>query len=198
MSHFTGYCHAILYEDVPADGSLGTCLLRDPHHTVSNPMRCQGGNLIFGASEIDAVSAAIADFNAKNTDPKIAVNAIFQNSPADGPGVLVNLFYNAPTPPAGLFDAFLALSAVSSTISTRSLLSLVEEIQFPVAPRCVAAVKDCSIHTDVLEQGAVGPCSCGEVPTLTSSGICEGEQREIACTLNLFKRLAHHLYVIRI
>lgn len=37
---------------------------------------------------------------------------------------MVNLFYDAPTAPTGLFDAFLAVPAVSSDIGTRSFISL--------------------------------------------------------------------------
>jgi hypothetical protein len=37
-----------------------------------------------------------------------------------------NLFYDAPTPPDGIFDDFLAIPATSTDISTRSLLSLVQ------------------------------------------------------------------------
>lgn len=39
--------------------------------------------------------------------------------------ILVNLFYDAPTAPAGLFNAFLAIPAVVTDISTRSYLSLI-------------------------------------------------------------------------
>jgi hypothetical protein len=38
---------------------------------------------------------------------------------------MVNLFYNQPTPPPGIFDAFLAIPAIAVDISTRSYLSLV-------------------------------------------------------------------------
>lgn len=37
----------------------------------------------------------------------------------------LNLFYDAPTPPDGIFDEFLALPYLTSDISTRSFLSLV-------------------------------------------------------------------------
>lgn len=65
----------------------------------------------------------------------MAVNAIFQHTRESGAGALVNIFYNAPTPPEGLFDVLTALPTVSGSLSTRTLLSLVEDIQFPFTPR---------------------------------------------------------------
>lgn len=35
------------------------------------------------------------------------------------------LFYDAPTPPAGMFDEFLAIPALDQNVSTRSYLSLI-------------------------------------------------------------------------
>ena len=37
----------------------------------------------------------------------------------------INLFYDAPSPPDGLFDELLAIPNIDSDISTRSFLSLV-------------------------------------------------------------------------
>ena len=70
-------------------------------------------------------------------DNKVAMNVILVQMPDTGLTALVNLFYNAPEPPAGIFDDFLAVPHVSSTIGTRSLLTMVTEIQFPHAPRSV-------------------------------------------------------------
>lgn len=42
------------------------------------------------------------------------------------PIVSALIFYNAPTPPSGIFDDFLAIPYLEMNISTRSFLSLVK------------------------------------------------------------------------
>lgn len=37
----------------------------------------------------------------------------------------MTLYYNAPTPPQGMFDDFLTLTSLTRNISTRSYLSLI-------------------------------------------------------------------------
>ncbi|KAF5327189.1 hypothetical protein D9619_004973 [Psilocybe cf. subviscida] len=74
------------------------------------------GGLIFNAeSMIPAVSAATAKFQAEVKDPKAAIITLVSEV----------LFYDAPTPPKGIFDDFLAIPATTTDISTRSFLSLV-------------------------------------------------------------------------
>jgi len=42
------------------------------------------------------------------------------------PLAVLLLFYDAPTPPSGIFDAFLAIPYLTKDVSTRSYLSLVQ------------------------------------------------------------------------
>lgn len=42
------------------------------------------------------------------------------------PGVTLNLFYDAPEQPEGIFDEFLAITPVSKDVSVRSFLSLIQ------------------------------------------------------------------------
>ncbi|KAF5319624.1 hypothetical protein D9619_008814 [Psilocybe cf. subviscida] len=86
-----------------------------------------GGIILNLQSTIPAVSAAITKFQTEVKDPKAAV-IISYNYVSQIQQIVVtqNLFYDAPTPPEGIFDDFLAIPATSTDISTRSLLSLVQ------------------------------------------------------------------------
>ncbi|EIN03944.1 FAD-binding domain-containing protein [Punctularia strigosozonata HHB-11173 SS5] len=73
--------------------------------------------------DIKSAVAATANFSEKSTDPKAAVLSSigFAN---DTVIVSLQLFYDGPTPPPGLFDAFIALSgtALQSNLKTSSFL----------------------------------------------------------------------------
>ncbi|KAJ2935499.1 hypothetical protein H1R20_g1593, partial [Candolleomyces eurysporus] len=76
-------------------------------------------------ASIEAVSVATSKFANQVTDPKAAILSTFsyyQGSPLVG----VQLFYDAPQPPAGVFDDFLSIPAVQTNVSTQSFLSLVQ------------------------------------------------------------------------
>ncbi|KZT71939.1 FAD-binding domain-containing protein [Daedalea quercina L-15889] len=84
-----------------------------------------GGQLIILGEYIDQVNVATANFAANVTDPKAQIIATYDYEE----GALlaaVMLFYDAPSQPAGIFDEFLAIPALSANISTRSFLSLVQ------------------------------------------------------------------------
>jgi hypothetical protein len=46
--------------------------------------------------------------------------------------MLLIVFYDAPTPPTGLFDGFLAIPTIQSTVSTTSYSDFVLEFQSPI------------------------------------------------------------------
>ncbi|KAJ7107011.1 FAD-binding domain-containing protein [Mycena epipterygia] len=84
-----------------------------------------GGLIIYNITQIPAVSAAIERFARNVTDPKAGLlsSYIFDL----GQPVISNLiFYDGPSPPAGIFDEFLALPNLLEDVSTRSFLSLVQ------------------------------------------------------------------------
>ncbi|KAJ7764427.1 FAD-binding domain-containing protein [Mycena metata] len=102
-----------------------------------------GGLLTYAANEIPAVSAAVARFAANVTDPKAGIVSSYKfilgelhNADprfqshfkiyASQPLVAPILFYDGPSPPAGIFDDFLAIPHLSEDVRTRSLLSLVQ------------------------------------------------------------------------
>ncbi|KAI0033274.1 FAD-binding domain-containing protein [Vararia minispora EC-137] len=83
-----------------------------------------GGPVTVSPDQFDALNAAIANFSANNTDTKAAILPTYSYSGAQ-PGLSVTLFYDAPTPPNGLFDDLLAVPAVASHVATRSFADLV-------------------------------------------------------------------------
>jgi len=84
-----------------------------------------GGQRIYLQEELDAVTAATTVFYEEVTDPKAALLTTYDYT--DG-GVIASImmFYDAPSPPAGIFDNMLAIPAASSNVSTRSYLSLIQ------------------------------------------------------------------------
>ncbi|KAG6908410.1 hypothetical protein DXG01_004771 [Tephrocybe rancida] len=79
-----------------------------------------GGLITVTAPWIKDVAAATAAFSSSVTDPKAGIITTYN--------FLLGqlLFYDGPTPPSGIFDAFLALPCFTKDISTRDFLSLVQ------------------------------------------------------------------------
>ncbi|KAI0952944.1 hypothetical protein AcW1_007293 [Taiwanofungus camphoratus] len=82
-----------------------------------------GGAIIILGNE-NQVNAATAKYAATVTDPKATLLTTY-NWDLGLTIVELDLFYDAPTPPPGIFDDFLAIPALDQDISTRSFLSLV-------------------------------------------------------------------------
>ncbi|KAI9060011.1 FAD-binding domain-containing protein [Trametes sanguinea] len=83
-----------------------------------------GGLLTVIGDQVGAVNAATVQFAQTVTDPKAQV--IPSYAYAQGQLVMsLDLFYDSPTPPRGIFDAYLAIPAVQTDLKTRSLLDLV-------------------------------------------------------------------------
>ncbi|KAJ7840337.1 hypothetical protein B0H13DRAFT_2239523 [Mycena leptocephala] len=82
----------------------------------------QGGLITYTVAHIPAVSAAIA---RHVTDPKAGIIPAY-NFLLGQPGVSHIMFYDGPTPPAGIFDEFLAIPHLTEDVSTRNFVSLVQ------------------------------------------------------------------------
>ncbi|KAI0260026.1 FAD dependent oxidoreductase [Gloeopeniophorella convolvens] len=81
------------------------------------------GTLVYSPDQLDAFNQAFSKV-AQNNDTKAALVGEFAyTSEAVSPTGFV--FYDAPTPPAGLFDDLLAIPTVSSDVSTRSFADFV-------------------------------------------------------------------------
>ncbi|TCD60004.1 hypothetical protein EIP91_010922 [Steccherinum ochraceum] len=85
-----------------------------------------GGAILVSGEYIDQVKNATLKF-ANVTDTKAAVIPSFVYAPAAG-GLLssILLFYDGLTPPAGIFDDFLAIPYWIQDVSTRSIVSLIQ------------------------------------------------------------------------
>ncbi|KAJ6591711.1 hypothetical protein DFH09DRAFT_1073591 [Mycena vulgaris] len=108
----------------------------------------QGGAITYDDGQGDAVPTALADYSANHTDPKTGLQMTY----ASGFGLKAyqgrlspptymfliragipelhdgGFYYNAPTAPAGIFDAFLAIPAVGTDVGTCSYLSHWHEV----------------------------------------------------------------------
>ncbi|KAH9475869.1 putative FAD-linked oxidoreductase [Psilocybe cubensis] len=85
-----------------------------------------GGSIVSDASTVDALTAATLAFQT-NTDPKAAAIIGFSWDPTSSQlTALAFLFYDAPTPPPGIFDGFLDIQPLSSDVGTRDYLNLIQ------------------------------------------------------------------------
>lgn len=82
------------------------------------------GGIILTVGEFDLLANATANFYANVTDPKASIISTFNYEDGIFAGE-VNIFYDGPSPPDGIFDEFLAIPALDQDISTRSFLSLI-------------------------------------------------------------------------
>jgi len=84
-----------------------------------------GGLITYTEAQIPQVLNATYKFVSNVTDPKAAIITT-SNFLLGQPGISQLLFYDSPTPPDGIFDDFLAITAFSRDVSTRDFLSLVQ------------------------------------------------------------------------
>ncbi|KAJ7144830.1 FAD dependent oxidoreductase [Mycena crocata] len=83
-----------------------------------------GGSVVQTPGQQEAVGAALHQFDSV-TDPRATAVGNFIVKNASTLLTSITLFYDGPTPPPGIFDAFLALPTLQSTVKTRSFLNLV-------------------------------------------------------------------------
>ncbi|KDN42352.1 hypothetical protein RSAG8_06843, partial [Rhizoctonia solani AG-8 WAC10335] len=77
------------------------------------------------AATLDKVKAATVNFAQNVKDPKAGIIPTF-NFILEQPGVSLLMFYDGPTPPAGIFDEFQSIIHFTSDVKTRSFTSLVQ------------------------------------------------------------------------
>ncbi|KAG2068762.1 FAD-binding domain-containing protein [Suillus decipiens] len=83
-----------------------------------------GGSVVYTENQWDAFNNATANFVSNVTDPKACMYSTIDYVEGVG-AILTILFYNAPTPPDGIFDELLAIPSVQD-VSTRTYLSIIE------------------------------------------------------------------------
>ncbi|KAJ1306221.1 hypothetical protein OPQ81_010929 [Rhizoctonia solani] len=84
-----------------------------------------GGLKTFTFDQLDKVNAATADFVKNVTDPKAAIITTY-NFLLGQPGVSLLMFYDGPTPPAGIFEKFESIPHFTSDVKARPFTSLVQ------------------------------------------------------------------------
>jgi len=89
--------------------------------------RVWGGLITYSASVIDQVNHATANFAANNVDPKAVITTSY-TSIFGQLGVSQILFYDGRTPPAGIFNEFMAIPSVAQNVLTRSFSSFVQSL----------------------------------------------------------------------
>ncbi|KAH9434342.1 hypothetical protein MCOR02_006354 [Pyricularia oryzae] len=85
-----------------------------------------GGNMVFGASKTDEILAAVRDFT-ENYDkyPKAAIIATAELTALNAAKIwTLFLFYDGESPPAGIFDKFLAAKPTINNCKSRSYADL--------------------------------------------------------------------------
>ncbi|KAF9815956.1 hypothetical protein IEO21_04283 [Rhodonia placenta] len=82
------------------------------------------GQVTYSGAEVQAVTDATYNFANYIVDPKAAIITTYDYIG----GALVSsviMFYDAPTPPPGIFDDFIAVPSLASTVATQSFLSFI-------------------------------------------------------------------------
>ncbi|KAL5480972.1 hypothetical protein ACEPAI_9913 [Sanghuangporus weigelae] len=83
-----------------------------------------GGLITYALNVTEAVNEAISNFEANNTDPKAQILVEFTSTAGQfTSGVII--FYDMPTPPPGLFDAFLSIPPLTSDVKTRTFVDFI-------------------------------------------------------------------------
>ncbi|KAF9038019.1 FAD-binding domain-containing protein [Panaeolus papilionaceus] len=84
-----------------------------------------GGIITILEAFFNDVRDATVNFHTNVLDPKASILSTFDAALAV-PIVTLHLFYDGPTPPAGMFDEFMAITYLSRDVKTRSFLSLIQ------------------------------------------------------------------------
>ncbi|TRM63435.1 hypothetical protein BD626DRAFT_568837 [Schizophyllum amplum] len=93
--------------------------------THAQPEQIWGGLTIYTSDNVDAVTAACAGFSASVTDPKAGIISTY-NYVLGQLQVLQLMFYDGPEPPSGIFDSFLAIPHLISSVKTRTFFDFVQ------------------------------------------------------------------------
>ncbi|KAK7043767.1 hypothetical protein VNI00_008379 [Paramarasmius palmivorus] len=106
-----------------------------------------GGTIIYPNTVFTTVSSALLDYTAKNVDPKTGLQCTFASLQGQGI-IMVNLFYDAPSPPPELFRSFLNITSISSDVKTRSYLSMIQSANTDLTAG-VRGIYNTISHTEV-------------------------------------------------
>ncbi|KAI0062516.1 FAD-binding domain-containing protein [Artomyces pyxidatus] len=85
-----------------------------------------GGLLEISAEYLEQFKAAFVSYAAQ-TDKKASLVAAYEGT-GTGAVIVAEVFYDAPSPPAGIFDALLAIPTISGTAQTSSFASFIQSL----------------------------------------------------------------------
>jgi len=89
------------------------------------------GVIVYAGDQLDAIKEAYVEFQQVN-DTKAAILINLGYGSGQFTTTLI-VFYDAPTPPPGLFDGFLAIPAIENTVSTSSFSDLILSFDSPLS-----------------------------------------------------------------
>jgi len=98
-----------------------------------------GGTVILAEADIGPANEAVSNFADSIRDPKATVNVIFEYAEGSMYAIVI-LFYNAPQPPAGMFDKLLALPNGTVSVTSMSFSTLLSAGQPRNTPRRIQDV----------------------------------------------------------
>jgi len=85
-----------------------------------------GGAYIYGGDQLNAFKEALINFQQqKDTKASLLPNLAYTSGRLS---LIVIYFYDAPTPPAGIFDDFLAIPAIQGAVSATSFSDLMQTL----------------------------------------------------------------------
>ncbi|KAL5500910.1 hypothetical protein ACEPAH_9297 [Sanghuangporus vaninii] len=84
-----------------------------------------GGIINYAANASDAVNEAITVFSDNNMDPRAQIMLLHMSTAGQFSNTVV-LFYDGPTPPNTMFDAFFAIPCISSDVKARTFVNYFE------------------------------------------------------------------------
>ncbi|KAI0043439.1 FAD-binding domain-containing protein [Auriscalpium vulgare] len=89
-----------------------------------------GGVALYSTQYVDSVNAAAAKFSATAPDKKAVVLPSYSNTPTGAIVIGLLIFYDGPSPPAGIFDDFLAIPYETLAVQTQSFVSFVKSLAY--------------------------------------------------------------------
>ncbi|KAH9048464.1 FAD-binding domain-containing protein [Lactarius hengduanensis] len=106
------------YELVLPNGTITTVTSQDKDLWFG----LRAGIIFYSGTQLDAIKEAYAKFQkSDDTKSSLLINFVYASGQFT---ISVMPFYDAPTPPPGLFDEFLAIPTILNTVSTRSFSDL--------------------------------------------------------------------------
>ena len=130
-----------------------------------------GGALVYIPLQFDAAIQAIVNFQTNNNDTKAQIGFSFVIVPGQFILLLV-ISYDAPTPPSGLFDEFLAIGPVSGTLQTLTYSALIQAAPASTAGNLLVSIFSFQLYNSnfVYYRGRYTTISVTNITTQLLSG----------------------------